>query len=74
MQADNKESTVQFSETNQRTKAQDSFNRRTELLMQYGLVKGIIPTSMRRKSYQVTLDIALLELAGESADLLKADC
>ena len=62
MQADKKGLTVPFSETSQRIKAQNSFNKRTELLMQCGLVKGIIPMSMRRKSYQVTLDIALLEL------------
>ncbi len=48
-------STAPHSETNRRTKAQTSFARRTALLTASGLVKGIIPMSMRRRSDQQIL-------------------
>jgi hypothetical protein len=65
MIAGKSESIAQFLEMNQRTKAVYSFARRTKLLIASGLVKGIIPTSMRNGSDQLTLDHVLNMLDGE---------
>jgi len=51
------ESTAPSSETKARIKVVSLSDRQTPLLMQSGLIKGIIPMSMRRKSGQQTLDI-----------------
>lgn len=66
-----KESTVRCSETSRPTLVQNSFVKRMRLLTQYGLVKGIIPSSMRRGSGQLTLDAVLLRPDGGSAEKLK---
>jgi hypothetical protein len=52
-----KELIAQFSVTNRPIKVVSLSDRQTPLLMQSGLIKGIIPMSMRQKSGQQTLDI-----------------
>jgi len=60
-----KGSTARCSETSQPTLVRSSYNKRMRLLVASGLVKGTIPTSMRKKSNQTTLDIVLKWPDGE---------
>lgn len=59
---------VQSLEMSQKRKVAPSFKKRMRLLMQYGLVKGIIPISMQKKSNQLTLDTVLKEPDGNSVE------
>ena len=71
---DSRELTAPCSETKANTKAVSLSDRLTESLISAGLVRGIIPSSMRKRSGQRILDFAAYELAGESADEQKAVC
>lgn len=71
--AANKASTAQCSEMSRRTKAANSFDKRTKLLIASGLVRGITPSSIRRKLGAVIPDFVSYQPDGESADLRKAD-
>ena len=64
---DKRESIAPSLETNRRTLAQNLFVRRTQLLMSYGLICGIIPTSTAKRSPQKTLDFVLSKQAGDDA-------
>lgn len=70
-----RELTVPSSETTTRKNIfQASLSDRlTESLISAGLVKGIIPTSMRKRSDQGTLDIAFFAPVGAGAVEQKAD-
>lgn len=68
-----KVSSVQCSEMNPSTKAATLSDRLTPLLISAGLVKGIIPTSMRDASGQQTLDSVLKLPDGERAEPPKED-
>ncbi len=72
---DKKVSTVHFSEMKhpKNTKVLSLSDRLTPLLMSSGLVKGIIPTSMRKKSGQQILGTAFLPLAGRDGEKPKGD-
>lgn len=69
-----KASTVLSSEMSPRTKAANSFDKRATLLIASGLVKGIIPMSIRKELGARMLDIALCVPDGSDADSPKADC
>ncbi|MDL5055935.1 hypothetical protein QQ055_00330 [Geitlerinema calcuttense NRMC-F 0142] len=73
---DSKASTVRFSgtRTRQNISAQTLSERLTPLLISRGLVRGIIPTSMRKRSGQRMLDGVLSVPDGENADTQKAVC
>lgn len=58
-------STARYSETNHHIRAANSYNRRIRLLMSSGLIKGIIPTSVRMRSRQLTLDSVFLKQDGD---------
>ena len=62
------ESTVQYLETSRKQKAAHLFKKRMRLLMRSGLIKGTIPTSMRKKSNQLTLDTVLREPVGDNVE------
>lgn len=64
IKADNKESTVQFSETKAHIKAANSYDRRIRLLTASGLIAGITPLSERKRFPQQTLDIVLSKQGG----------
>lgn len=49
-------------------------DRLMKSLVSSGLVKGIIPMSMRRKSEAKTLAFAFLKQDGNDVDLPKMDC
>ncbi len=66
-----KELTAQSLEMNRRYKAANLYKKRMQLLMQSGLIKGIIPLSMRKKSNQIMLDTVLKEQDGKSAEKQK---
>lgn len=66
-------STAPSSETKVATNRASLCDRLTPLLISAGLVKGIIPMSMRRKSNQQTLDTVLFGPDGEGAEKQKAD-
>ena len=68
MTQDKKEFTARSSETNPKRKAALLFKKRMRLLLRSGLVKGIIPLSMRKRSDQLTLDTVLKEPGGDSAE------
>ena len=61
------ESTAQSSETNPSTDQVSLSDKLTQSLISAGLVKGIIPMSIRDVSGQQTLDAVLRELDGEPA-------
>ncbi len=65
--AGSKASTARSSATRARTKAQTLSDRLTPSLISAGLVAGIIPTSMRERCDQLTLDAVLRKPAGETA-------
>ena len=71
MAAESRELTALFSETNPRTRQVSLSDRLTQSLISAGLVKGIIPMSIRDASGQQTLDAVLREQAGEPAESLK---
>ena len=67
-------STAPYSETKASIDPAISYDRRTKLLMQYGLVAGITPMSARKGLDQLTLDIALSAQGGsERAENLSQD-
>jgi len=57
-----------ISETNQTTDPRTLSDRQTESLITAGLVRGITPMLMRRRSPQLTLDSVLRQLGGGPAD------
>jgi hypothetical protein len=63
-QAANAVSTAPYSETKAITDPQTSYARRIQLLMRSGLVAGITPTSVRKRSDQQTLGFASLQPDG----------
>ncbi|WP_124800642.1 hypothetical protein [Paraburkholderia phosphatilytica] len=63
----NQESIAQSFETSRRIEARTLFDRRTQLLIASGLVAGIIPMSIRKRSNQGTLDFASLRQGGSDA-------
>ena len=65
------EFTVQYSETNRKRKAAHLFKKRMQLLLQSGLIKGTIPTSMQKKSNQLILDTVLKKQGGDNAEKQK---
>jgi hypothetical protein len=69
----NQVSTVPCSEMSLSIKAANSFDRRTGLLMSYGLIAGIIPTSIRKRSPQETPGFAFLPPVGKGAEPQKVD-
>jgi len=68
---DNKESTAQSSETKASIYRVSLSDRLMQSLISAGLVKGIIPTSMRVRSSQQMLDAVLRKQGGESAEEVK---
>lgn len=72
--AGSKASTAPSSETSRRISARTLFGKRIKSLIAGGLIAGITPTSIRKRSPQRTLDIAFSKLAGVDADKAKADC
>jgi len=70
--AASKESTVPYSATKAATGAATSYAKRMKLLIASGLIAGITPTSIRKRSAQRTLDFALLPHDGGDADEPKA--
>lgn len=67
-----KASTAPFFETKASTSAQTLSDKLTPLLISRGLVKGVIPTSMRMQSGQQMLASAFFEPGGADADKPKA--
>lgn len=65
---DNKASTVQYSEMKARINQASLSDRLTPLLISAGLVRGIIPMSMRARSSQLILDIVLRPPDGNNAE------
>ena len=57
--AENAASTAPYSETRVFIDPRTSYNKRIKLLIEFGLVAGITPTSRRKRSNQQTLDFAL---------------
>ena len=68
MAADNKESTVPSSAMRVPISHLSLSGRLTPLLISAGLVRGIIPMSMRTRSDQLTLGIVLKPQGGENAE------
>lgn len=66
-----KELTAPFSATSQPTLVVNSYAKRMRLLIESGLVKGIIPTSKRKGSGQLTLDVVLRQPGGSDAESQK---
>ena len=66
--AGNKELTVPYSAMRANTNHQTLSGRLTPLLISAGLVRGIIPMSMRVKSNQLILDIVLRPQDGDNAE------
>ena len=66
--AGNKELTVPYSAMRANTNHQSLSGRLTPLLISAGLVRGIIPMSMRAKSNQGTLDIVLKSQDGDNVE------
>lgn len=69
MPVDKPESTVQPSETRADTKAANLFDKRMRLLIASGLIAGITPTLIRKKSNQQILGFALLPQDGDDFPL-----
>jgi hypothetical protein len=70
--ADSQESTVLFSETNRLIYQVSLSDRLTQSLITAGLVRGIIPLSMRDASGQLTLDVVLKSPDGGNVEEPKA--
>lgn len=68
-----KESIVPSFATKVRSDRAILFAKRTRSLITGGLVRGIIPMSMRRQLGQQTLDTAFLQQDGDDAALQKVD-
>ena len=73
MPADSRELTARRSATRESYAAQNSFVKRMRLLMKSGLVRGIIPMSMRKKSGAGTQDIVSSVLVGGAVEKQKVD-
>jgi hypothetical protein len=73
MTADNKELIAPSSEMKAPTDHRTLSDRLTPSLISAGLVKGIIPMSMRKKSSQQTLDIVLRPQDGTPVESQKED-
>lgn len=73
MIADKSESIAQYSEMRADANPPSLSDRLTPLLISAGLVKGIIPLSMRDASGQLILEPVLRSQAGGSADAQKVD-
>lgn len=72
--SDKKASTARSSETRASTYRHHSFAKRMQSLMQRGLIAGITPTSIAKRSPQATLDIAFSKPDGVDAGTPKAGC
>jgi hypothetical protein len=68
MTAANAESTAPFSETKAHTLVANSYAKRIRLLIASGLIAGITPTSVRKRSNQATLDFAFSKQDGINAE------
>ena len=66
-------STVLYSGMKADINHQTLSDRLTPLLISAGLVRGIIPMLMRKKSNQLTLDIVLKPLDGDNAEKQEKD-
>lgn len=66
--AANAVSTAPYSETKAHTDPRISYNKRIKSLIDYGLVAGITPTSIRKRSPQGTLDFALFRQDGKDSN------
>jgi hypothetical protein len=73
MTADRKASTAPSSGMSRNTAARISYAKLTRLLMQSGLIAGITPMSIRRRSVQQTLAFVLSAPAGVDATERKED-
>lgn len=73
MIADSRESIAPSSKTNQGTDQASLSDRLTQSLISAGLVKGIIPMSMRDASGQQILDAVLKPPGGGPVDSLRED-
>jgi hypothetical protein len=73
MPAEKRESTAPSSEIKVHIYRVSLSDRLTQSLISAGLVKGIIPMSIRDASGQTTLDTVLREPDGESVDLPRED-
>ncbi len=60
-------STARYSATSRAIRARALYAKRIKLLIDSGLVAGITPTSIRRRSPQQTLDFALSPPGGDGA-------
>jgi len=67
-------STAPCSATSHHTAARTSFAKRAQLLMRSGLIAGITPTSIAKRSPQRTLDIVFSPLDGDVVDTRKVAC
>jgi hypothetical protein len=67
------ESIAQSSETSPTGYRHSSFAKRMQSLMKSGLIAGITPTSIAKKSNQATLDFVSSQLDGNDVGTLKAD-
>jgi len=56
------------SETNRRSYRQNLSDKRMKLLMQSGLIAGIIPTSIAKRSHQEILDFVLWQQDGKNVE------
>lgn len=63
----NKASTARSSVTKARIERRSSFDRRTQSLITFGLVRGITPSSIRRQSGAAIRDFVSLPLDGGAA-------
>jgi len=68
LENDKTASTARRLGTKERIKVQSSFVKRMQLLIAFGLVAGITPTSTRRGSSQRILATAFYELGGVDAE------
>src|SRR5215207_3630943 len=62
------ESTAPSSETKGYVRVRNLYAKRIRLLMSSGLIAGITPTSIRKRSGQQTLDFAFCKPVGEGAE------
>ena len=66
--------TAPYSETKEKANHRRSYNKRIKLLLQFGLVAGITPTSVRQQSPQATLDFVSCKQGGQdSSEPLEKD-
>jgi len=68
MTQDRRELIAPFSAMSQNTNRPSLSDRLTQSLISAGLVKGIIPMSMRKRSNQLTLDTVLRWQDGDNAE------